>query len=134
MSVTSRPRRFCGVEQGREEGGEQYGQRSARVGRGDGRVRIPGGPTPDPNERVSRFRKRAVIRPTVPMEWLDDYDVELKKDVLRSGFGMKCAGFHFKPGQDAWWKSENGSCMVGMDGKDVIILKMQGEGAGVRAQ
>ena len=64
---------------------------------------------------------------------LDDYeDVEVKEEFNKSGFGMKLADFHVKAGQDVWWKSADGSCMVGKDGNVVIIVAMQEEETKVR--
>ena len=43
------------------------------------------------------------------------------------GLGWDLQTFTFKAGQDEWWKSADGSCMVGKDGNVVIIVAMQVE-------
>ena len=59
---------------------------------------------------------------------LEDYqDAEAKDEFIRNGFWIACADFYFKPGLDEWWKSADGSCMIGKDGNVVIIVAMQEE-------
>ena len=45
---------------------------------------------------------------------------------------MRRAVFHFKPGYDAWWKSADGSCIVGTDANVVIIVAIKRRGRRLR--